>query len=83
VHVLSGAELLSLEGMGDHDAVPDAQGVGEDGRSMHAGGKEEKEEERGELSGRREGRREGGRQCIYVELMMLTEGEVQRLLYVP
>jgi len=48
--------------MGNHDAVPNAKGVGEDRRGVHAGGEEE-EEERGELQGwecrREEGREEG------------------------
>jgi len=35
--------------MGNHDAVPNAKGVGEDRRGVHAIGEEEKEEERGEL----------------------------------
>ena len=61
MHVLSGSELLPFEGVGDHDAVPNAQGKREDGRGVHAGEQEEEEKERGELLGRREGRREGGR----------------------
>ena len=41
--------VLTFEGMGNHDAVPNAKGVGEDRRGVHAIGEEEKEEERGEL----------------------------------
>jgi len=40
--------VLTFEGMGNHDAVPNAKGVGEDRRGVHAGGEEE-EEESGEL----------------------------------